>query len=437
MKILIVDDDKNFRNLIVEALAYEEVDAHGAENGLSARRMLEEEAFTAVVTDLKMPGMNGQELLTWILEEGPAIPVVMMSGHGELQEAVEAMRSGAQDYIVKPFDPEILITRLHRIIEHQDLKSRVESGKLIGAENGGWIGASSNMEEIRNLIGKVAPTASTVLISGESGTGKEVIARAIHTLSPRTEKPFIDINVGAVPENLLESELFGHEKGAFTGADSRRVGLFEAASAGTLLLDEIGEMPAQLQVKLLRVLQERKIRRLGGNHSIPVDVRILAATNKRPEDLVEAGNFREDLFYRLNVIRVEVPPLRERRDDIALLAGHFLKKFNRAMGKSIQGIGPKALKALQTYDFPGNVRELENLLERAVILADSDTISLGHLGLNPPTAKYNIPKGSLADIEKQAILDALDRWEGNRTHAAKELGISRKTLIAKIKAYKA
>jgi len=435
MKILIVDDDKKLLNVIVSVLEFEGVEVCVAENGLSAQRMLEQEAFSAVVTDLKMPGMNGLELLKWIQEEGPAVPVIMMSGYGEISHAVEAMKLGAQDYIVKPFDPEILIVRLTRIIENQELKSQVELGKEKRSDFGDWIGESPQMVEIKTLVKKIAPTPSTVLISGKSGTGKEVIARAIHRLSPRAEKPFIAINIGSIPENLLESELFGHEKGAFTGASSRKIGMFELASSGTLFLDEIGDMPLHLQGKLLRVIQERKIQRLGGTRSIPVNARIVATTNKNLEDLVKEGLFREDIFYRLNVIRIKAPPLKERREDIPLLTGYFIKKFNRVIGKSIQGIHPKAIKALQSYDFPGNVRELENLIERAVILAETDTITLKALGITPSTPKYIIQKGTLAEIEKQAILATLMRWEGNRSRAAKELGVARKTLLSKLKQY--
>ncbi len=435
MKILIVDDEKKFCDVIVNVFEFEQMEVQVAENGLSAQRMLESEAFTAVVTDINMPGMDGLELLKWIQEEGPAVPVIMMSGYGEIAHAVEAMKLGARDYIVKPFDPEVLIVRLTRIVENQELKKQVELGKRKNSDPGDWIGESLKIAEIKTLVKKIAPTPATVLISGKSGTGKEVIARAIHRLSPRSGKPFIAINIGGVPENLLESELLGHERGAFTGANSRKIGLFELASPGTLFLDEIGDMPMHLQGKLLRVIQERKIQRLGGTRSIPVDVRILAATNKNLEDMIKNGLFREDMFYRLNVIRIEVPALKDRREDIPLLAGHIIKKFNTLIGKSIQEIHPKAIKALQSYDFPGNVRELENIIERAVILAETDAITLKDLGITPATPKYIIQKGTLAEIEKQAILEDLIRGEGNRTRTAKELGITRKTLLSKIKEY--
>jgi len=435
MKLLIVDDDIKFRDQLVDVCKFEQIETRVAENGFSAQRQLEQDTFDAVVTDLSMPGMNGLELLRWIQEDGPALPVVMMSGYGEIHDAVEAMKLGAQDYVVKPFEPELLFARLRRIIENQRLSRIVGLGKTSQREGGDWIGNSPQMAEIKTLIEKIAPTPSTVLITGKSGTGKEVIARAIHQYSLRAEKPFLAVNIGGVPENLLESELFGYEKGAFTGATARKIGLFEMASSGTLLLDEIGDMPLHLQGKLLRVLQEKKIQRLGGTRSLPIDVRIIAATNKNLEELVRQERFREDMFYRLNVIRITVPALHERREDIPFLAGRFIQHFNMLIGKNIRGIAPDALRALESYDFPGNVRELENLIERAVILADTDTITLKNLGLTSAIPQ-NLPHhGTLQDIEREAIAEALMRWEGNRTHAANELGITRKTLISKIKLY--
>ncbi|GAK53465.1 response regulator containing CheY-like receiver, AAA-type ATPase, and DNA-binding domains [Candidatus Moduliflexus flocculans] len=436
MKLLIVDDDIKFRDQLVSLCEFEHIDTQVADNGLSAQRYLEQETFEAVVMDLNMPGMNGLELLRWIQEDGPALPVLMMSGYGEINDAVDAMKLGAQDYIVKPFEPEVLFARLRRIIDNQRLSRIVERGRSLQYGWEGWIGNSPQMMAIKALIEKIAPTPSTVLLTGKSGTGKEVIARAIHQHSPRADKPFLAINIGGVPENLLESELFGYEKGAFTGAAGRKIGLFEIASSGTLLLDEIGDMPLHLQGKLLRVLQERKIQRLGGTRDLPIDVRIIAATNKNLEELVRQERFREDMFYRLNVIRIAVPTLNERQEDIPLLVGHFIQCFNALIGKNVRGIAPDALRALEAYDFPGNVRELENLIERAVILADTETITLKNLGLTPPIARNILYHGTLQEIERQAIAEALLRWEGNRTHAANELGITRKTLISKIKLYR-
>lgn len=436
MKILVVDDNRDILDLIAGFLELEDdMEPLLAENGFSAKRILENEVVAAVISDLSMPGMNGLELLKWIQQEGPAIPVIMMSGYGGITDAVEAMKNGAQDYVVKPFNSEELIIRLKRLIGNQALKDKVELGKRENFGDNGWIGDSPKMLDIKRLVEKVAPTPSTVLITGTSGTGKEVIARTIHKLSPRAEKSFIAINIGGIPETLLESELFGYEKGAFTGAISRKIGMFELASGSTLFLDEIGDMPFHLQVKLLRVIQERKIQRLGGTQSIPVDVRILAATNQDLEERVKEGLFREDLYYRLNVIQIKVPPLKERKQDIPQLVGYFIKKYNKVMRKSIQGIDPESLRVLQNYDFPGNVRELENLIERVVLLAETDTITLKDLDITETTANIPIRKGTLADLEKQAILAALRRWEGNRTRAAEELGITRRTLLNKIKVY--
>jgi two-component system response regulator AtoC len=326
----------------------------------------------------------------------------MISAVGDIGDAVEAMKLGARDYIVKPFNPEELVIRIKRIIENQQLKEQVELGVRNLAHLKDWVGESSDMLQVKVLVKKIAPTPSTVLITGDSGTGKEVVARAIHEQSPRANDPFIAINIGGVPETLLEAELFGFEKGAFTGAVSRKIGMFEHASSGTLFLDEIGEMPIHLQVKLLRVIQERKIQRLGGTQSIPINARILAATNKNLDERIQQGKFREDLYYRLNVIQIRLPPLRERQEDIPLLAGYFVKKFNSVMGKAIKGIEPEALRALQGYEFPGNVRELENIIERAVILAHTDHITLRELEIVPTSSITGKPM-------KRADLKTLER----------------------------
>ncbi len=435
MKILVADDEKEIRERIMRLCKLEDIDVIAAENGLSAQRMLENEFVDAVIADLYMPGMSGLALLQWIREEGPAVPVIMLSGQGDITNAVEAMKLGAQDYFVKPCNPDELILKVKRIVQHRELQDRVELGYKQSFEMHAWTGESPPMLKIKELVEQVAPTPSTVLITGESGTGKEVIARAIHQLSPQAQKPFVAINIGGVPENLIESELFGYEKGAFTGANARKIGMFELASSGTLFLDEIGDMPVHLQIKLLRVIQERKIQRLGSTHNIPINVRILSATNKPLEEQIKNGLFREDLYYRLNVIRIALPPLKERNEDIPLLVGHFIKKFSRKIGKSIQGIEPEAVEALQNYRFPGNVRELENIIERAIILTKTETITLKNLDIIPSTSQTPMKKGTLAEMEKQAILDSLRRWEGNRTHAAKELGINRRTLQNKLKQY--
>lgn len=435
MKILLVEDDREIRDAIVTVLEVEGLDVLTAENGLAAQRILTNEAVTLIVTDLKMPGMDGLSLLKWLQREGPSTPVVMMSAYGEISDAVEAMKLGAEDYLVKPFDVQEFLIRIQRVIEKHELQERVESGRRKNGNEAQWVGESLQMRQIKLLVEKIAPTPSTVLITGASGVGKEVIARMIHASSPRSSRPFMAINLAGIPEHLVESELFGYEKGAFTGAYARKIGICELAHEGGLFLDEIGDMPFHLQGKLLRVLQERKIQRLGGTQSIPIDVRIIAATNRNLEDLVQHRAFREDLFYRLNVIRIEVPPLHERVEDIPVLTGYFITKFNKQFGKTVKGIRPDALELLQSYDFPGNVRELENLVERAMILADTEVLTPKDLNLPNLQAKPLPRKGTLHEIERAAIIEALRRWEGNRTRAAKELGIDRKTLVRKLKEY--
>jgi len=433
MRVLVVDDEKNIRESIRRYLNTENIETVAAENGLSAKRLLQEQAFSAGIVDLRMPGMDGLELLRWIREEGPRLPVIMISAFGEVQDAVEAMKLGAQDYVVKPFDPEELIVRLKKIVENQRLRDQIDLGGRTEQPGIEGLGSTPGMTEIRRTITKVADTPSTVLITGESGTGKEVIAHLLHNLSSRSDSPFIPVNVGGIPESLLESELFGYERGAFTGAERRKVGLFEVASGGTLFLDEIGEMPPQLQVKLLRVLQDRKVQRLGATDLIPVDVRIIAATNQDLPERVRQKTFREDLYYRLNVIHLAVPPLRERMDDLPILIGQLLRKLNHRLGKGVQTVDPQGLEQLQRYSFPGNVRELENLLERALIFAEGDSLTDSDLSLPRIEAPVSPPPATLESLEKQAIIAALHRWEGNRTRAAAELGITRRTLLNKIK----
>ncbi|MBO8469224.1 MAG: sigma-54-dependent Fis family transcriptional regulator [Spirochaetes bacterium] len=438
MKVLICDDEENIRNLMKRFLALEGLDSDTAENGLSAERMLRSDVYDAVLIDLRMPGMDGLELLKWLRQEGFRMPAIMISAHGEITDAVEALKNGADDYIVKPFDPEEVVIKLKNLVEAASLKSVAESS----GKDGSLVGESPEMMDVQRIIEKIAPTHATVLITGESGTGKEVVAREIHRLSSVKEGPFIAINIGGVPENLLESELFGYEKGAFTGALQRKTGLFELASGGTLFLDEIGDMPFSLQVKILRVLQEKKITRLGGTNPMPINARIIAATNKDLESMVREGHFREDLFYRLNVVRIHIPPLRERPADIPVLAAYIITKYSKEMGLKITGFTPEALDALRHHSFYGNVRELENIIERAMIFADSETIGINDLDLRSGLQKNDVQKAvpasdvlTLRDAERNAIIRALQRWEGNRTRAAEELGISRRTLISKIQEY--
>lgn len=438
MKVLICDDEENIRNLMKRFLALEGLDSDTAENGLSAERMLRSDVYDAVLIDLRMPGMDGLELLKWLRQEGFRMPAIMISAHGEITDAVEALKNGADDYIVKPFDPEEVVIKLKNLVEAASLKSVAESS----GKDGSLVGESLEMMDVQRIIEKIAPTHATVLITGESGTGKEVVAREIHRLSSVKDGPFIAINIGGVPENLLESELFGYEKGAFTGALQRKTGLFELASGGTLFLDEIGDMPFSLQVKILRVLQEKKITRLGGTNPMPINARIIAATNKDLESMVREGHFREDLFYRLNVVRIHIPPLRERPADIPVLAAYIITKYSKEMGLKITGFTPEALDALRHHSFYGNVRELENIIERAMIFADSETIGINDLDLRSGLQKNDVQKAvpasdvlTLRDAERNAIIRALQRWEGNRTRAAEELGISRRTLISKIQEY--
>ncbi len=440
MRVLLCDDEENIRILMKRFFSLEKIDCDTAENGLSAQRMMRENVYDALLVDLRMPGLDGLSLIKWLRSEGFRMPVIMISAHGEISDAVKALKEGADDYVVKPFDPEEITIKLKSLVEARNLKNLIEGERRIDE----LIGISDEMLRIKEIIKKAAASGATVLITGESGTGKEVVAREIHKLSNVSAGPFIPINIGGVPENLLESELFGYEKGAFTGASARKSGMFELASGGTLFLDEIGDMPLQLQVKILRVLQEKKITRLGGTEALPINARIVAATNKDLESLVQEGLFREDLFYRLNVIRIEVPPLRERKEDIPLLAAYIIKKLSLEMKSSVTGFTPEAMEALKNYSFHGNVRELENILERAMIFTDAETIDIKGLELRKGAVRDRegseereacSEARSLKDLERDAIVTALHRWEGNRTKASEELGISRRTLISKIKEY--
>ncbi|TCW62633.1 sigma-54 dependent transcriptional regulator [Treponema sp. J25] len=469
LTVLVIDDERNLRESLKLYLEGEDFRVLLAPTGEAGKDVLEKERCDVVVVDLKMPGMSGLDFLHWMKESGPAIPLIMMSAHGDIQDAVEAMKGGAADYLVKPFHPEELVVRLRRVVSDARLISRAQVVEAVhrgtGKKANGkehdevWLGESPPMKTLRALIDKVAPTDSTVLITGESGTGKEVVARSIHRLSKRSDGPFVPINLGGIPENLLESELFGYEKGAFTGAEGRKVGLFELASGGTLFLDEIGDMPLHLQVKLLRVLQDRKLIRLGGSRPIPIDVRIVAATNKNLEEAVREGQFREDLYYRLAVIRLHIPPLRERKEDIPVLAQRFTERFARELGRYPRRLSAEVLQFLDRYPFPGNVRELENAIERAVILSEGEEIKIEDFsfagpwqasppafsGMEPPAAVGESPQNpsglgglegrSLQELEREAIRLALLRNGGHREKTAQELGITRRTLLNKIREY--
>jgi two-component system response regulator AtoC len=452
-RVLIIDDERNLRESLAEYLSGEGFEALTADSGERGKAILETERIDAVVVDLRMPGMSGLDVLSWLKEGGPATPALMISAHGDVADAVAAMKLGAADYLVKPFDPAELAVRLGRAVGASralaSARALSSSRTPVGAPAPGddWIGGGSAMAEIRRLIDRVAATNSTVLITGESGTGKEVVARRLHGLSARADGPFVAINLGGLPETLLESELFGYERGAFTGADNRKPGLFELAAGGTLFLDEIGDMPMPLQVKLLRVLQDKRLTRLGATRQIPIDSRIIAATNRDLEAAVRAERFREDLFYRLNVIRLRLPPLRERREDIPALAERFLARFAREMAKPVRSISPDAVALLRAYDFPGNVRELENAVERALILADGQALDVADFSfagakMRPeavaplPADALSAPVGlPLREMERRAIMDALDRHGGRREESARELGITRRTLLNKLREY--
>jgi two-component system, NtrC family, response regulator AtoC len=443
MKVLVVEDEENIRESLCRYLTMKGLPAFPARNGLSAQRMLQEGGISAAVVDLKMPGMDGMGLLQWMKAERLHVPVIMISAFGEIGDAVAAMKQGAADYLVKPFDSAVLVGRLRDCLAEEDFRAHLELAAA--AETGlDFVGKTPAAQKIREIIRLAADTPSTVLITGESGTGKEIVARLLHASSSRRGGPFVAVNVGGLPETLLESELFGYEKGAFTGADDRRLGTIERAAGGTLFLDEIGDMPVPLQVKILRVLQDMKVQRLGGTHGIPVDARVVAATNTNLEERVQAGLFREDLFYRLNVVRISVPPLRERVDDIPLLAASILVRLRKRLGKQIDGISAHSLELLKRHAFLGNVRELENILERTCLfmtgsIIDAESLDLGSArpapGLPPPDERAQGSRATLGEMERRAIAAALQRWDGNRTRAAAELGISRRTLFNKLKAF--
>ncbi|MBI5397287.1 MAG: sigma-54-dependent Fis family transcriptional regulator [Verrucomicrobia bacterium] len=445
--VLVVDDERHTREGLSRALDGDYA-VTLAEDGATAMRLLETESFDVVLADLRMPGMDGLQLI----QRAQALPrpplCIMMTAYGTVENAVEAMRRGAYDYLTKPVDLERLELVLARALKSRRLESenvalRQQLDKRFGLEN--IIGQSAPMVEVLDTVRQVAPTRATVLIQGESGTGKELVAHAVHQLSPRRASRFVAVHCAALSLSLLESELFGHEKGAFTGALERRIGRFEEADGGTIFLDEIGEIDPSVQVKILRVLGERQFERVGGNKTLDVDVRLVAATNKNLDELVKAGKFRDDLFYRLQVVTVTMPPLRERGDDVVLLAKACLTEFARENNKPITEITPEAMNALLFYQWPGNVRELRTAIERAVVLARGDKITLKDL---PPAVRAGteaareqgmlspeqIAKGVLPlhEVERQMFINALRACEGNRTEAAKRLGVSRRTLHRKI-----
>jgi len=441
-KILIIDDEKSILDLL--SVVFEK-EGYLVETSLAATRAVDlmgHKDFDLIISDIKMPKMNGMELLKYVREHRPNIPVVMITAYGTIKQAVEALKAGAMDYVVKPFDVEELKIIVAQGLEKKRLKEeniflKKELKKKYDFEN--MVGKSKTMKEIYSLIEKVALTDSTVLISGESGTGKEMAARAVHFLSPRRERAFVSLNCGALPENLLESELFGHVKGSFTGAVATKKGMFEIAEKGTLFLDEVSEMSPWTQVKLLRSLQDKRIRRVGGTEEIPVDVRIIAATNQNLQQRMDDGRFREDLFYRLHVISFEMPPLRKRREDIPLLVTHFLEKYCKGMGRPVKRIAPEVFSVFESYPWPGNVRELENTIERVVAIEERETITRESLPKEMllPNRRQDVSlslqpgfdlNAKMDEISNHYVQQALVESKGNLKEAANLLGINYRSL---------
>ncbi|MDR1858144.1 MAG: sigma-54 dependent transcriptional regulator [Treponema sp.] len=439
-KLLVVDDEKNIREGLAASLEQDGYEAVCAADGKEAWKLFGKGDVDLVITDLRMPGMDGEELMRRIIAETPGFPVIVLTGHGTVDVAVSAMREGAWDFFTKPPDLERLSLVVKRALDnrvlalrHRELEAELERNRL----SRNMIGKSSAMRKVFDTISQVAPTKASILITGESGVGKELVAGAIHDLSPRKDKPLVKVHCAALSAGLLESELFGHEKGAFTGAVSRRRGRFELANEGSLFLDEIGEIDQNIQIKLLRVLQERQFERVGGEETIETDVRIIAATNKDLKAEIEKGNFREDLYFRLNVVNIDVPPLRDRKDDIPIMAASFLKEFADENGKTIGGIHERAYSRLCAYDWPGNIRELRNCIESAVVMCRKKLITEDDL---PPALQsvgddgwVRVPLDiSLEEAEEIVIRAAVKFYKGNKSKAAEALGIGRKTLHRKL-----
>ena len=445
-RILIVDDDRAHLSMLQTMLSGWSYETRLAEDGESAVRTAKEIPFDAVLMDVRMAGQGGIEALREIKEYNPAIPVLIMTAYSSVDNAVEALKAGAYDYLTKPLDFDVLQLTLQRALDHVRLETENKALRQRlppGFDLSHIVGKSEAMQQLLETVATVAPTEATVLITGQSGTGKELIAKAIHGNSERKNGPLVTVNCAALTESLLESELFGHEKGAFTGAERKREGRFMQAHKGTIFLDEIGEVPLPMQAKLLRVIQEREIQRVGSDQPIQVDVRILAATNKELSHEVQQGAFREDLFHRLNVIRLDVPPLAAREGDIPLLAQHFLEEYAAKNRKNVKGFTPQAMDLLLKHVWPGNVRELENAVERGVILAAGEYIAPRELPLSllqEAETTDNGPSSALAgrnleDIEKEAIARTLRQTEGNKSETARLLGITRATLHKKLKKY--
>jgi DNA-binding NtrC family response regulator len=420
--ILVVDDDQQMRTALKEAISRVGFEAILSGDGQDALQKLNQSSFSMVVTDMKMPKMDGLSLLKEIRRKIGHIPILVITGFGTIQDAVEVMKEGASDYLLKPFSFEALMAKIRLLMEriHQERGLITENQKML---------------QVLRIAEEVAPSDTSILIYGESGTGKELLAGTIHKKSRRNHKPLVAINCAAIPDSLMESELFGHEKGAFTGATEKKIGKFEFANQGTLLLDEIGEMSLNLQAKLLRVLQEREINRVGGNQAIPIDIRIIATTNRDLYKESLEGKFREDLFYRLNVFPLYIPPLRERPDDIALLSDHFLKKFSGVLGKNIHGFTSPAMDFLMAKPWRGNIRELQNTIHRSVHLSKGDLIDITDFMIEAESAPSPSSPGKIKDLEKDMILKTLKEVNGNKTQAARILGVSVRTIRNKLHEY--
>ena len=446
-RVFVFDDDSDSLQSVVAALSRDGFEVFPFADPREGLSRIEADGADVVVTDLRMPGLTGLEVLRHATKRFPDVPVVVLTAFGTVEGAVEAVRAGASDFLLKPVEIPRLRAAVFKALKERGMRREIErlreeAGRPTGIE--GIVGASRAMEEVLRKIRLVAPTRMNVLITGESGTGKELVARGVHRLSPRADRPFLPLNCAAIPETLLESELFGYEKGAFTGAIASRPGKFENAEGGTLFLDEIGDVPASIQAKLLRAIEQKEVTRVGGSQVLRADVRIIAATNQDLKERVEAKAFREDLYYRLNVFRISVPPLRERREDIPRLCDHFLESIGKENDIPPKRLSPAALKCLLAYRWPGNVRQLRNALETATLIAQGETIEPGDLppeltqAVLPPTAAGPIPlpaSHTLAEMEREAIRDALAKTGGNKTQAAKLLGIGLRTLHRKVKEY--
>jgi len=441
-RILVVDDEPLIRKLLREILKKEGYEISLAEDGVTALEQIKKKNFEMIITDIRMPGISGIKLLEMVNQISPSTLVVAITAHGSIENAVEAMKKGAYDYITKPITPQQIKLIIQKASQHKNLLDenrylREEINQKYHFEE--LIGKSPPIKSIYKMIARVASSKSTILIQGETGTGKELVARAIHYHSPRKNNPFIKVNCAALPSDLLESELFGHEEGAFTGAIKKREGRFELANKGTLLLDEISETTLTFQAKLLRVLQkEGEFERVGGTKTIKADVRIIATTNRELEKSIKERKFREDLYYRLNVIPIYLPPLRERKEDIPLLAHYFLRKYNRQNGAKIESISPDCFALMKEYNWPGNIRELENIIERAVVMTEGKVILPQHLSFKLPSEKDNIfhpGEITLEEMERKLIEKTLEKTGGNRTKTAEMLGVTVRTIRNKIKKY--